>query len=88
MLRIERLSRKGDTHLTVSGQLNAENLAQLTGLVGSEAAGRRIVLDLKDLTVVDRDAVQFLAHCQADRISLKHCPPYVCEWIRRESKTR
>jgi len=88
MLRIERWSRNTETDLTVIGHLNAENLAQLAGLVKSEPAGCQIVLDLSDLRLVDRDAVLFLASCQAQRIELKSCPAWVREWIRRESETR
>jgi anti-anti-sigma regulatory factor len=83
MLRIER-SSNGETVLTVSGEMNAENTAELTALFKSETEGRRIVLDLKDLILVDRDAVQFLRRCEADSIKLKNCPAYVREWIRRE----
>lgn len=83
MLRIER-SSNSDTHLAVSGEMNEENLTDLTTLIKSEPAGRRIILDLKDLTLVDRDAVQFLASCEGDGIKLKSCPAYIREWIRRE----
>ena len=83
MLRIGR-SANGEVVFTLSGRVAAENLAELEALLGSEAKGRRIVLDLKDLTLVDRDAVRFLARCEADSIKLKNCPAYVCEWIARE----
>jgi len=39
--------------------------------------------DLKHLTLVDREAVTFLAKCEA-RVQIKNCPPYIREWIRRE----
>jgi anti-anti-sigma regulatory factor len=83
MLRIGR-SANGEVVFTLSGRVAAENLAQLEALLGSEAEGRRIFLDLKDLTLVDRDAVRFLARCEADSIKLKNCPAYVREWIARE----
>jgi hypothetical protein len=43
-----------------------------------------IMLDLKDLMLVDRDAVSFLEQCEADSIKLTNCPAYIREWIRRE----
>ena len=46
--------------------------------------GRQIILDLKDLTLVDREAVRFLERCEADSIKLKNCPAYIREWIERE----
>ena len=73
MLKIQRATN-GEVIFTLSGRINAENLAELKALFGSEEKGRRIVLDLKDLTLVDRDAVRFLERCEADSIKLKNCP--------------
>ncbi len=84
MLRIERSTNGEVVVLRLSGRLNAENLSQLETLFRSEAQGRHIVLDLKDLTLVDRDAVRFLERCEADSIKLKNCPGYIREWIARE----
>ena len=64
------------------------NLTELETLMTSEADGRRIVLDLRDLTLVDQDAVSFLKRCEADNIALKNCPAYIREWITRDRKTR
>ena len=52
-----------------------------------DANSRRIVLDLKDLILVDQDAVSFLERCEADNITLKNCPAYIREWITGERKT-
>jgi uncharacterized protein YlaN (UPF0358 family) len=60
----------------------------LETLVSEEANRGRIVLDLKDLTLVDQDAVSFLKRCEADNITLKNCPAYIREWITRGRKTR
>ena len=82
MLRIDR-SGNGEV-LRLSGRMNAENVSELETLFRSEAQGRRIVLDLKDLTLVDREAVRFLLRCETDSIKLKNCPAYIREWIERE----
>ena len=73
----------GAVNFTVSGRMDAENLAELEMLLSSETNGRRIILDLKDLTLVDQDAVSFLGRCEADDIQLKNCPAYIREWITR-----
>jgi anti-anti-sigma regulatory factor len=82
MLKITR-SANGEVTFTVSGRMDAENLAELEMLFGSEANGCRITLDLKDLTLVDQDAISFLERCEADNIQLKNCPAYIREWITR-----
>ena len=87
MLKITR-AENGEVVFKVSGRMDAENVAELTVLVGEEASDRRIVMDLKDLTLVDRDAVSFLARCEAHNIELKNCPAYIREWIFRERKRR
>ena len=87
MLRIQR-SENGEVVFTLSGQMDEEPMAELEILISSEANGRRIVLDLRDLTMVNEDAITFFVHCEANSITLKNCPAYVREWInaqRRES---
>jgi hypothetical protein len=87
VLRITRVANL-EVVLTVSGRLDAENLHELKTVVNSEANSRRIVLDLKDLFLVDQDAVRFLERYEADNITLKNCPAYIREWITGERKTR
>ena len=87
MLKITR-SANGEVFFKLSGRMDTENLAELETLMTSEADGRRIVLDLRDLTLVDQDAVSFLKRCEADNITLKNCPAYIREWITTECKTR
>jgi anti-anti-sigma regulatory factor len=86
MLKIQRAAN-GEVVFRLSGRMDAENVAELKELFGVEALEvkrRSIVLDLKDLTLVDRDAVKFLGSCEADSIKLKNCPAYIREWITRE----
>jgi anti-anti-sigma regulatory factor len=83
MLKITRAAN-GEVVWTLSGRMDAENVIELKSLLKSEAEGRRIVLDLKDLTLVDREAVRFLERCETDSIKLKNCPAYIREWITRE----
>ena len=67
--------------------MDAGSVAELERLFSAETRGRPIVLDLKDLTLVDREAVIFLAKCDGD-VQIKNCPPYIREWIRREQSER
>jgi anti-anti-sigma regulatory factor len=83
MLKITRAAN-GKVVLKLSGRMDAENIGDLETLVSEEANRGRIVLDLKDLTLVDRDAVSFLKRCEADNITLKNCPAYIREWMKGE----
>ena len=84
MLKITR-AVNGEVVIKLSGRMGEENLGELEKLISAETDGRRIILDLKDLKLVDQDAVNFLRCCEADSIQLKNCPPYIREWITGES---
>jgi anti-anti-sigma regulatory factor len=83
MLKITRTAN-GEVVFKLTGRMGAENIKELEGLIKAEASGRRIVLDLKDLTLVDQEVVSFLRRCEADSIQLKNCPAYIREWITGE----
>jgi anti-anti-sigma regulatory factor len=83
MLKIQR-SSNGQIIFTLFGRMKAERVAELKALLKSETGTQQIVLDLKDLTLVDRDSVRFLESCEADGIKIKNCPAYVREWMERE----
>jgi hypothetical protein len=63
--------------------MDQEDITELETLMRSEVNGRRIVLDLKDLTLVGRDAIRFLERSESYGIGLKNCAGYVREWIMR-----
>ena len=86
MLRIRRSEANGQVVFTLSGRMDEEGIAELETLIGSEAGGRRIVLDLKDLTLIGRDAISFLERWEAKGIALKNCADYVREWITRQRR--
>jgi anti-anti-sigma regulatory factor len=85
-----RITKKTNGHVVfkVSGQLTAENVAEMAALIAAEGKGKRIVLDCIDLRSVDGEAVKFLEKWESDSIKLKNCGLYIREWIRRERQER
>ena len=83
MLRIQR-EANGKVVLRISGRLDGANLVELKQLLQSEEVGRSIVLDLRDLTLVDQEAVRFLEQSDSNGIELQNCAPYICEWMERQ----
>ena len=71
----------------LSGLLDTEHAARLQELLATAAAGR-IVLDLKDITLVDRAAVRFLARVESTGTEIVNCPEYVRSWITAENESR
>jgi anti-anti-sigma regulatory factor len=68
VLKLTR-AENGEVVIKLSGRMDAESVGELETLVSEGSKGRRIVLDLSDLTLVDQDAVSFLKRCEADNIS-------------------
>jgi len=87
MLRIQR-SANGEVVFKLSGRLDTEHIAELERIIGVEAKSRRIVLDLKDMTLTGEEGIDFLARCEAADIALVNCDPYVREWIARRRSGR
>ena len=86
-LKIDKATRRELLVFVLSGCLEAEQIPELTRLLELEASRRRVVLDLKEIRLVDRDGIRFLIRCQADGIKLEKAPAYVREWIARERET-
>jgi anti-anti-sigma regulatory factor len=69
--------------LRLSGRMQATHLEQLRARVDKNM--RTVALDLEEVTLVDIDVVRFLGTCESQGIELRHCAPYIREWILRES---
>ena len=83
MLKIQRKAN-GDVVLTLSGRLDADSLSELSTALDTEPPGRAVVLDLKDVVLVDGDTVRFLRARAHDGLALRNLPLYIREWIARE----
>ena len=84
MLRI-RKSSNGEVVFALSGRIDTENVKELESLVQAEGTSRRIVIDLKDVTLAGEDGIIFLARCEAGNIALVNCLPYIREWITKQN---
>src|SRR5260370_14213864 len=84
-VKIEKLAGEHGTTLKLIGRIRAEHLAELSGQIAASAAS--IVLELKEVTLVDADVVRFLSACESRGIHLQHCSAYIREWIVREQES-
>ncbi len=82
--RIETTTRRTVRVFILSGRIETQAMAELRRLFGLQTDYRDIVLDLKDVSVVDRAAMLFLARCEADGVKLENCARYIREWMERE----
>ena len=72
----------GRVALRVSGRLAGNNVDTLRTLLEQE--NKVLTLDLKDVRLVDADAVKLLAIHESNGVRIDNCPLYIREWIRRE----
>ena len=83
-LMIQRSAAEGFVVFALSGRIQMEHLAHLQDLFKGEVRDHSVVLDLKEVRLVEREAVMFLTRCEADGIKLDNCPAYIREWIEKE----
>src|SRR5262249_238009 len=84
MLRIQRSEDGEGVRFMLSGRIEAGHLPELRRLIEGEDRQRLLTLDLREVKLADRDAVSFLAQCEAAGATLENGPAYVREWIARE----
>jgi anti-anti-sigma regulatory factor len=81
-LRIDISDEYEKVVFTLIGRIQADQVPELHALLQSEA--RDLVLDLKYVKLVDRDAVRFLAQVEAQGAKLRNCSAFIREWISQE----
>jgi anti-anti-sigma regulatory factor len=81
--RIHRSLTPDAVVLALSGDIDREHAARLQQFLSSDP-GRPLILDLQNVTLVDRAAVEFLVGAEATGIRLVNCPEYVRTWIAAE----
>ncbi|MGD0826774.1 MAG: hypothetical protein ABSA09_01625 [Desulfobaccales bacterium] len=87
-LKIQRSAKEDSAIFTLSGRINAEEVPELQRLFKAEGQDHHIVLDLKEVKLVDLDTVRFLARCEGNGAQLENCPAYIREWIEKERPQR
>jgi hypothetical protein len=87
MLRIER-SANAQVVFTLSGRMQTEDIEQFQQLLVAETPGKPLMFNLRYVTLVNQEAVTFLADCEAKGIKLEDCPLYIRNWIDQEKRRR
>jgi anti-anti-sigma regulatory factor len=82
-LKIKRSIKRNNAIFNLCGQIDAEEVPELQRLLAAEEQ-KYVVLDLKEVKLIDREALRFLAICKENGIKVENCPAYIREWILRE----
>jgi len=82
--KIDRLDVGEDlVILRISGRITGKEVAMLRDVLEQERG--REALDLKDVLLVDREAVKLLAFHESNGAELRNCLAYILEWVTRET---
>jgi ABC-type transporter Mla MlaB component len=84
MWKAQKMADGEFVQLNLGGRLEGSELTELQSVIASESADRKIVLDLRDVKLVDQETVTFLARCETGGAQLRNCPAYIREWINRD----
>jgi hypothetical protein len=85
-LRIDRSAESEWVVFTLSGRIRVHMIQDLHELVRSAPPDHGVVLDLKEVQLVDRDVVRFLAQIEKNGAMLMHCSAFIREWISQERR--
>ena len=81
--RIDRSTDARGVTFSLSGEMDTDHVGELDTLMAAES-NRFVFLDLTDVTLVNREAITFLASVEAAGAVLVNCPAYVRSWIDAE----
>jgi ABC-type transporter Mla MlaB component len=82
-LKIQRHIKMDNARFNLCGQIDVKELPELRRLLAAEEQ-KYVVLDLKEVKLIDREALRFLVRCQESGIKVENCPAYIREWILKE----
>ncbi len=68
--------------LRLSGRIRSGDLKEIRDQM--DGPRDRFGLDLKEVALVDSEAVRFLGSCEIEGVELVNCAHYIRDWISRE----
>ncbi len=69
--------------ILLNGKFSEDSLAALDeSISAARGANRNVVMDLSEVTLVDRKAVQYLVDQTSHNVRIVNCPVYLRRWIK------
>jgi hypothetical protein len=81
-LKIESAFDGKTATLRLCGRIEGDHLDAIQAEIRRHTP--RLVFNLGEATLVDREVVLFLSSLEAEGVELVECPRYIREWIARE----
>jgi hypothetical protein len=72
--------------LLLNGKFSEDSIPELEhSIVEARESRRRVYIDLSEVTLVDRKAVEYFSEQAAQDVKLVNCPVYLRRWINQVS---
>ena len=82
----KQIDPSGPITLALAGKCSGGSLGELRRAIDkARRMQKQIIIDMSEVTLVDRPSLQFLAAQIRDDVKLINCPEYIEPWISRES---
>jgi anti-anti-sigma regulatory factor len=86
MFTITVLPNPSGRTLALAGSVGADSVPEIDRLIRDVRHARsQVVLDMGEVTLMDRAAVRFFARQQKRGVALVNCPGYIAHWISQET---
>jgi anti-anti-sigma regulatory factor len=85
MVKFAQIDPAGPVTLTLAGKCSGGSLGELRRAIEkARRLQKQIIIDMSEVTLVDRPSLQFLAAQMREDIKLVNCPEYIEPWFRKE----
>ncbi len=82
----ERDPSEPSVTLSLNGKFSEDAIPELEhSIVQARESHGRVYIDLSEVTLVDRKAVQYISEQAAPDVKLVNCPVYLRRWIKQVS---
>jgi hypothetical protein len=79
-------SQSNSMTLAVAGKVNADSIAEIGRFIEKGRRNRKqVVLDLSEVTLLDRAAARFFGETVKRGVEVVNCPLYIKHWISPET---
>ena len=86
MVKVAQFDPMGPVTVILAGKCSGGCLGELRRAIDKARRSQRpVVIDMSEVTLVDRPSLQFLAAQMREDIQLINCPEYIEPWFRREA---
>ena len=86
MLKITKQAENAQTsRVSLHGHFTGEYVPEVEKALSENGCkGGKVALDLRNVTFVDRAAMEFLRRAESKKIRIENTPSYVTRWIEQE----